>query len=72
MAQSLDQNVWLGLALLAFTSAHLLLWRTRRVLCRAKQEALAQEVTIAPTTVRKTSPVLAPSAMTESVAWAVA
>jgi hypothetical protein len=72
VAQSLELNVWLGLALLAFTSAHLLLWRTRRVLSRARRGALVQEVRHAPTIAPLPSAVLAPAAMTKSVGSVVA
>ena len=70
--QSLELNVWLGLALLALVSAHLLLWRTRRALSRARQGALPQEVRLAPACVLVPAAVLAPAAMTESVASVVA
>ena len=60
MHQSLELNVWLGMAGLAFSAAQILLWRTRRVLNRSRQDALVQEVRLAPPAV------LAASAVTES------
>jgi hypothetical protein len=48
MHQSLELSVWLGLAGLAFSAAHLLLWRTRRVLSRSRQDALVEEVRLVP------------------------
>ena len=51
MTQSVELNVWLGLAVLAVVSAQILLWRTRRVLSRARQDALVQEVRLAPVAV---------------------
>ena len=48
MTQSVELNVWLGLAILALLSAQILLWRTRRVLSNARRDALVQEVRLAP------------------------
>ena len=48
MTQSVELNVWLGLAILALVSAQILLWRTRRVLSNARRDALVQEVRLAP------------------------
>ena len=48
MTQSVELNVWLGLAVLALVSAQILLWRTRRVLSNARRDALVQEVRLAP------------------------
>jgi hypothetical protein len=45
----LEIGVWLGIAGLALSSAHLLLWRTRRVLNRSQQNACVSEVPFAVT-----------------------
>ena len=58
--QSLELSIWLGMAVLALSAAYILLWRTRRVLSQSRQDALVQEVSLAPPAV------LAPSAVTES------
>ena len=58
--QSLELIIWLGMAVLALSAAYILLWRTRRVLSQSRQDALVQEVRLAPPAV------LAPSAVTES------
>jgi hypothetical protein len=58
--QSLELIIWLGMAVLALSAACILLWRTRRVLSQSRQDALVQEVRLAPPAV------LAPSAVTES------
>jgi hypothetical protein len=70
--QSLELNVWLGLALFALVSAHILLWRTRRALSTARHDALVQDVRLLPSAVRIPAAVLVPAAMTESVASVVA
>ena len=71
MSQSLELNVWLGLALIAFVSARILLWRTRRALSAARRDNLVQEVRHAPAG-HLPAAVLVPAAMTESVASVVA
>jgi hypothetical protein len=45
----LEIGVWLGIGGLALCSAHLLLWRTGRVLNRPEQDAYVSEVPIAVT-----------------------
>ena len=57
---SLELSIWLGMAVLALSAAYILLWRTRRVLSQSRQDALVQEVRLAPPAV------LAASAVTES------
>ena len=66
MTQSVELNVWLGLAILALVSAQILLWRTRRILNQARRDVLVQEVSVAPVAL----PV--PSAMSESAVSGVA
>ena len=51
MTQSVELNVWLGLAILALVSAPILLWRTRRLISNARRDALVQEVRLAPVAV---------------------
>ena len=58
--QSLELIIWLGMAVLALSAAYILLWRTRRVLSQSRQNALVQEVRLAPPAV------LVSSAVTES------
>jgi hypothetical protein len=65
--QSLELNIWLGLALFALVSAQILLWRTRHVLCKAQRESLVQEVRTVPSAVRVPTVALVPSAMAEPV-----
>jgi hypothetical protein len=48
MDQSLELSVWLGVAGLAISSANILLWRTRHVLNRSRQDPAMQEVRAAP------------------------
>jgi hypothetical protein len=48
MHQSLELSVWLGVAGLAFSAAQILLWRTRRVLNRSRQDALVPGVMLVP------------------------
>ena len=48
MHQSLELSVWLGVAGLAFSAAQILLWRTRRVLNRSRQDGLVEEVMLVP------------------------
>jgi hypothetical protein len=45
----LEIGVWLAIAGLALSSAQLLLWRTRRVLNRPRQNAYVSEVPFAAT-----------------------
>ena len=66
MTQSVELNVWLGLAVVALVSAPILLWRTRRVLSNARLDALVPEVRLAPVAV------LAQSEMPESAVSGVA
>ena len=66
VTQSLELNVWLGLAVLALVSAQVLLWRTRRILRKARQEALVQDAALAPVAV------LVPSALADSAVSGVA
>ena len=42
--QRLELGVWLGIAGLALGSAHILLWRQRRVFARSQQDARVQEL----------------------------
>jgi hypothetical protein len=64
--QSPVLGVWLGLAVLALVSAQVLLRRTRHLLRKIQQEALAQEIRLAPVAV------VAPSVMAHSAASGVA
>lgn len=64
--QSSILSVWLGLAVLALVSAQVLLWRTRYLLRKFRQAALAQEVRPAPVVV------LVPSLMADSAVSGVA
>ena len=66
MHQSLELNVWLGVAGLAFSAAQILLWRTRRVLNRSRQDALVEEVRLGP------SVHLVPSGVTEPASAVIA
>ena len=66
MTQSVELNVWLGLAIFALVAAQILLWRTRRVLRDARRDALVPEVRLAPVAV------LAQSEMPKSVVSGVA
>lgn len=66
MDQRLELSVWLGLAGLAFSAAHILLWRTRRVLSRSRQVAPVQEVRLVP------SVHLVPSGVTEPASAVIA
>ena len=66
MTQSVELNVWLALAVLVLVSAQILLWRTRRVLSRARRDALLQEVRLAPVAI------LVQSEMPESAVSGVA
>ena len=49
--QRWELGVWLGMAGLALGSAHILLWRQRRVLARSQQDARVQEVRLMPSAV---------------------
>ena len=66
VTQSLELHVWLGLAVLAVVTAQLLLWRTRHILQKVKQEALVQDAALAPVAV------LVPSALADSAVSGVA
>ena len=66
MTQSVELNVWLALAVLVLVSAQILLWRTRRVLSRARRDALLQEVRLAPVAILVQSEM--PESATSSVA----
>jgi hypothetical protein len=48
MDQGLELSFWLGIAGLGIGSAHILLWRTRRVLSRSRQDASSSEVGLVP------------------------
>jgi len=60
MSMSLALGVWLGIAALALSSACFLLWRTRLVLRKSRQDALVQEAMLA------TSALLVPTRGTKS------
>ena len=66
VTQSLELNIWLGLAVLALVSAQVLLWRTRHILGKARQEALVQDAGLAPVAV------LVPLAVADSAVSGVA
>ena len=64
--QNLELGIWLGMAVLALSSAYILLWRTRRVLAQSRQAALVQEV-------RLIQPaLLVPVGLTESASAVIA
>jgi hypothetical protein len=69
MHQGLELGVWLGMAGLAVIAAYLLLWRTRRVLRRSRQDVLVQDVRLVPSA--RTAPTV-PTALTESVSSVIA
>ena len=66
MDQSSILSVWLGLAVLALVSAQALLWRTHHILRKVRQDALVQQVRLAPVAVP------APSVMADSAVSSLA
>ena len=66
MDQGLELSVWLGIAGLALGSAHILLWRTRRLLSRSGQDVRAPEVGLAPAAAKEQVR-LAPAPVTQDV-----
>jgi hypothetical protein len=51
MDQTLALGGWLGMAGLALVSAHVLLWRQRRILSRTHQDAVVLDISLAPSDV---------------------
>jgi len=43
VTKSLELSIWLGIAALALSSAYLLLWRTRHLLSKSRQDRLLAE-----------------------------
>lgn len=59
--QTVELGVWLGIAVLALIWANLSLWRARRVLSRARQNNLVQEISTLPPVALQSSPLSEPA-----------
>ena len=66
VSKSVELSIWLGIAALAILCAYLLLWRTRHILSKSRQDGLV----VAATPV--SSALLAPSAPTDSASSVLA
>ena len=69
MHLSLELSVWLGIAGLALVAAQFLLWRTRRVLNRSRQDAPVPGVKLVPSGFEVR---FVPSSVTESAGSVIA